>query len=691
MIVMAWRDRFGVDEVLHYLTTERAVRAGVLQAAWSVAPSYARGLLPRTPTQQAAATGTVVVAHYALGTVAWAGISSLAAGLPGARPGPRALLVGATVGAVGGKALEIRLRQRAGDDLPTAAIWALARTTSVASLAGGLVTVGDFIAHDALGLPASPRTTLAVDVALGGAMAAGTVLRRMRRQRKHGLVEPQRQAITGGNMASIGTVAGVGVGTAVGLTALAIGEQNLARGIATSLDAAVGAELGEAGVYVSHMATLAGFGGLAVLGLRRVRKAARHGNLVIEPAYPNPPTSMHVSCGPASSVDFDAIGKEGRRFVLMALTGPDITAVMREPAVDPVRIVIGRHGSVAERAQFAVAELQALGGFDRGLICVASPTGVGYVNYSAAEALEYLSRGDCATVVPQYALVPSALALNKTNEGSSLQSAVLSAIRDHIATLPPQRRPRLVQFGESLGAQVALDIIGQHSVRRMDAFGLDSGLYLGVPFRSSTWRRWSRARSDTDPDGRLVLVPDAGDLDAGHGRHVMICHHDDPVNKFAYSMVVQPPPWMGTPESRPPKVPRETLFRPVTTFVLTLVDVLNGMNSKPGEFELVGHDYRIDLERSFAGAFDLPRDAEQAERIERALRDREQLWAEVRLVAKAGERALRQIKGTLDKWGRGTANLQMMESDQPESALARYLNDRLGAQAGKLGTSGAPD
>ena len=64
-----------------------------------------------------------------------------------------------------------------------------------------------------------------------------------------------------------------------------------------------------------------------------------------------------------------------------------------------------------DRAKIALAELERLGGFERSLIVVAAPTGVGYVNYSFAEAVEYLTRGDCAIVVPQYALVPSALAL----------------------------------------------------------------------------------------------------------------------------------------------------------------------------------------------------------------------------------------------------------------------------------------
>ena len=86
---------------------------------------------------------------------------------------------------------------------------------------------------------------------------------------------------------------------------------------------------------------------------------------------------------------------------------------------------------------------------------------------------------------------------------------------------------------------------------------------------------------------------EAGELRPGSSRHIMINHHDDPINKFStrWSCNVH-----GGSDRRPPdpESPQETLFRPVISFVIALVDLLNGMDSKPGEFRLA-HDYRIDL------------------------------------------------------------------------------------------------
>jgi uncharacterized membrane protein len=681
-----------VDGVLRHFTTDQAVRAGVTTAAWSVAASYGRGLLPRTPVQQAAATGVVVATHYVIGATTWSVIASTAAGLPGHRPGQQALLTAAALNAAGGKAVEMRLRHRSGDSLAYGAAWSAAKMISIVGLAGGLVTAADVVVHDSMQVPRSPSSTLALDLAMGGLMAAGTIVRRRRRAQRFGSVGPTHHPVavpkdadgrpsTLATAKTAGYVGGVAVGTALSLGALAVGEQLVARRVSRALNVAVSADLGEFGDLVGHAVTAGGFAVLAYTALRQVRVRVERREEVIEPAYPLPPSSDHVSCGPRSEVAFEDIGKEGRRFVTMRLSTSEIEAVVGGPAVDPVRIVVPDHGSAGERAQLAVRELRATGGTERSLICVASPTGVGYVNYTMAEALEYLAGGDCAIVVPQYAYVPSALALDQTGEGTQVQRAVIAAIRAELDRRPGGSRTRLVQFGESLGAQVALDV-GEHGVAGFDAVGLESGLYLGVPFRSAAWRSYIRAPDAPLWDGRLIDVPDADHCPPGPGRHVMVNHHDDPINKFAYSMVVQRPWWFGPAECRPPLVPRETYFRPITSFVLGLVDLLNGMNMKPGAFRRVGHDYRFDMRQALQKAYSLPVDSQQAANIEGALRQREQQWAEIRLIAKAGDKALRAIVEKVNAWGADSVNIALNEqpADVASTRLLEYLAARLGSR-----------
>jgi len=663
-------------------TTEQAVRAGVVTAAWSGAASYARGLLPRTPLQQAGATGVTMAAHYQLGATLWSALASTAAGLPGSRAGNRALLGAAAVSGIGGKVLEVQLRPVSGDNIWLGSAWSSAKMLSVVGLAGGLVTASDILVHDVLDLPRSPGTTLALDLSTGALMAGGTFARRARRARRYGgtsiesaPVDAKQRALKRAKTTTY--VAGTAVGTSVGLGLLAVAEQAAAGQVARAVNAAAGEDLEEFSVWVGHTVTFGAFATCCYTALRLGRKRLEHRAAVLEPAYEEAPASEFVSAGPNSSVEFDDIGREGRRFVVMRLDPGEIESVMKEPAAEPIRVVIPRTGSVERRAALAVDELVATRGIERSLICVASPTGVGYVNYTMAEALEYLTRGDCAIVVPQYAYVPSVLALNKTSEATGLQEAVIEAIRAEL-----QRRgsgARIVQFGESLGAQVAVDVGGVDGSAGFERAGLAAGLYLGVPFRSSLWRCYLRDPKGMTADGVIVVAASSDELGDVAGHHVLINHHDDPITKFAYTMVVQRPWWMGPPATRPPEVPRETHFRPITSCVLAMVDVFNGMNSKPGQFQRLGHDYRFDLREALQKTYGLPLTNDQVVRVEAALRQREQEWAERRLVARTGEKALANLRRTINSWGRDSVNHELDElpADVAQSRLIEYLSARL--------------
>ena len=114
-------------------------------------------------------------------------------------------------------------------------------------------------------------------------------------------------------------------------------------------------------------------------------------------------------------------------------------------------------------------------------------------------------------------------------------------------------------------------------------------------------------------------------------------------------------------------VPRETLFRPVVSFVIALVDLVNGMNMKPGDFRRVGHDYRIDIREALQETFVLEVSPEQAEAIEAALREREQEWAEKRLVYRAFDKAARNVVSTLNKWGKGNVSIDLPDADDVEA------------------------
>ena len=577
-----------------------ALRTGVATAVASVGPSFARGLLPRSTTDQAMVTGAT--AAYALGfsalglSIAEAVAEVIVTNRREGDPENIALAASGIVTAVAA-AVVAAVPDDNSVSLPLATAQSAARVTMAGAVAGALVLGSDRILDRVVGPRALP-VNLAVAGGLGAATAGITVGMRNWRARKHGEGRPvERRAVPATpTLKNLGRSVAVGGAVTGGLVALAGVQFAIAEGTPIVVSKLMGRPANPVTPLVGHVAAASLLAVTGAVALNRVRWHVMRADDVVEPAYPEVPTNPHVTAGPNSVVAFDAIGKEGRRFVLMALTPEQITEVMGEPAIAPVRAVagFGSASTAQERAKIALAELERLGGFERSVIVVAAPTGVGYVNYSFAEAVEYLTRGDCAILVPQYALVPSAMALRETREGEAQQELILAGIRDRIAQMPEGARPRLLQFGESLGAEVALDVAAT-GTHRFEELGVERGLYLGTPFRTSLWVRWFSERALIDPKGLIGLVSQASEIAdlPESARHVMVVHHDDPINKFDYAALVRAPWWMGPAQTRPPGVPRETAFRPVITFIITLIDLKNGMNSKPGHFVRLGHDYRI--------------------------------------------------------------------------------------------------
>ncbi|MGB3673956.1 MAG: hypothetical protein WA988_05925, partial [Candidatus Nanopelagicales bacterium] len=136
----------------------------------------------------------------------------------------------------------------------------------------------------------------------------------------------------------------------------------------------------------------------------------------------------------------------------------------------------------------------------------------------------------------------------------------------------------------------------------------------------------------------------------------------------------------------PPKVPRETIWRPVTTFVLTVIDLLNGMDFKPGEFVRRGHDYRMDSRGATAATYGLPCSDTQADAINEALRQREQDWAARRLVARKFANARDSVTRTLKSWG--VSSQDFMSLEDGEGPLVADVDPRAQMLPNRFGSSG---
>ena len=372
---------------------------------------------------------------------------------------------------------------------------------------------------------------------------------------------------------------------------------------------------------------LAGLGALAYAGLNRVIRGIEAGAGKLEPGLEDPPDNACVSGCRDSAVAWATLSREGRRHVVTCPSGKDIEQVMQEPAKDPVRVYVGLDSAptAAGRVDLAIAELDRTGAWDREVLLLVSPTGSGYVNYVAVEAVEFLARGDVATVTMQYSKRPSPLSLSEVDEARLQNRLLWIAVNCRLDDLAPERRPRVLLFGESLGALSSQEAFLHFGTAGLDLFGVDRALWIGTPAFSRWKEEVTRGhRQDVDPEA-VVTLNDIGELLAmpearrRKVRFVLLSHYDDGVTKLSPDLLVAAPPWLA--ERRPPRgVPATMRWTPLTTAFQVAVDAKNAMGGRPGEFIARGHDYRADLPDFVQEVFALPATQEQMDRLHLALR-----------------------------------------------------------------------
>ena len=102
----------------------------------------------------------------------------------------------------------------------------------------------------------------------------------------------------------------------------------------------------------------------------------------------------------------------------------------------------------------------------------------------AVETLEYLTRGDCASLTLQYSKRPSPLSLGRVEVGRTQNELLFLRLWERLEAMEPAERPRVVLFGESLGAHTSQDAFVHRGTRGLRDRGIDSALWIGTPFAS---------------------------------------------------------------------------------------------------------------------------------------------------------------------------------------------------------------
>jgi uncharacterized membrane protein len=576
----------------------------------AIAPS----LMPRTSRLQGVSMGLSV-----LGARATAGAAERLTGLvlPDGAPLARQLATRAAVGA-GGTALAL-LPERDGERLWMASVRTAGRLLRAGAVGGAVHDLGHALQER------YPSQRAARPLAVSAALAGGLLFWGARRVRaSEGAVQrwplPQTTTLPA-TLATSFAVTAVGTGLTRGYVwSRGALESYFGPGPSKRLLA----RLVNAGIWAAG-ATAAYNAGVSYIG---------RANEKVEPAYATPPATPLVSGSDDSLLPFADLGQQGRRYVSDVVTPELIKQVMGEEALaHPIRVYVGFNSEPlypTGRAELALAELDRAGAFDRSHLLLVSPTGTGWVDHTLIETAEFLTRGDIATCSIQYGRYPSFLSVQKVALGRSQFRLLLWGVQQRLAGRPPERRPRVLVFGESLGAWTSSDVVMFQGIEGFDHYGIDRALWVGLPWLAK-WSRMGMARGSSTlvPEGTVGVFDrheQLAELDDGQRallRAVILSHDNDPIAVLGPELLIQPPWWLADGR-RGRGVPEQMRWRPLITFIQTAMDAANAMVSVPGKFGSFGHDYRADMVRFVRDAYRLPDATEQQlDRIEQTLRSLE--------------------------------------------------------------------
>ena len=315
-------------------------------------------------------------------------------------------------------------------------------------------------------------------------------------------------------------------------------------------------------------------------------------------SYAVQPVGAERSGSHDSAAKWDTLGSEGRWFVSH---GPDafrIGAVTEAPAREPIRVYAGLDSTEdgVTQEQLAVRELERTHAFDRKVLVVVTTTGTGWVNSETAAAIEYLYHGDTAIVASQYSYLPSVLSfLADRQKAAGAGQRMFEAVHAAWSQRPPQARPKLLVYGESLGSQGSEAAFDGLADLRSE---VDGALWVGPPNSNRLWGQFTERRDpgsrEVEPfyaDGLVVrFASDATDLtepspDWRMPRIAYLQHASDPIVWWSPDLIVSRPAWLSEP--RGADVSGQMRWWPFVTFWQVAADLTNAQGVSNGH----GHNY----------------------------------------------------------------------------------------------------
>ncbi|MFM2437562.1 MAG: hypothetical protein RLZ55_373, partial [Actinomycetota bacterium] len=197
----------------------------------------------------------------------------------------------------------------------------------------------------------------------------------------------------------------------------------------------------------------------------------------------SPPAAATRSGSTESLIPFDSLGREGRTFVTQGAPASTIRSFAGLNSAD----------SAGQRADLAVRDMLRAGGAQADVWIGITTTGNGQIDPVAAQTAEDATGGRAALVAIQYSTLPSWLSFlvdqNAAREAGVALYDSLAAAREG---LPTQNRPKLILYGESLGAYGSPAPFAGLEPAQV-ASRIDGALWVGPPASTDPITQWTYA------------------------------------------------------------------------------------------------------------------------------------------------------------------------------------------------------
>ncbi|MET9326819.1 alpha/beta hydrolase [Tsukamurella sp. NPDC003166] len=327
-----------------------------------------------------------------------------------------------------------------------------------------------------------------------------------------------------------------------------------------------------------------------------------------QPAGFPQPTEAERSGSPASAAQWSGLGLEGRKFVAGGLRAAEIARFTTHPVKEPVRVYVGLENAATSQQRVALLhrELARTGALNRSHVVIIPTTGSGWVNPTAARAVELMYDGDVALVAGQYSYLPSWISFLTEGETSlAAGKRLIDAVLADVSARPEGQRPKVLVMGESLGTRAGEGAFSGLSDIRAKVDGV---VWIGPPranpIHSAITDRRDLGTPEVLPtytDGLIVRFTDGRRPLAESGGaewlapHVVYVQHpSDPVVWWSPDLMLREPDWL---KEAPGKDRSSAMaWYPFVTFWQVSADLANAAGVPDGH----GHNYGTAVVDAFA-------------------------------------------------------------------------------------------